>query len=127
MKEKEIEEPCIYYFEDGFLVTVLSENLIVDLEVAKRILALRLEISNGKSYPVLADYSRLKQVSKEARDYMGTEQGSQYITAAAMIVKSRAASVIMNFFFKVNHSKNKVPTKLFHSREKAVAWLEQYK
>lgn len=115
------------YFENGILVGEFAKDLDVDLKTAKRIVQARKEISNYQPCLILVDVTSVKSVSKEARDYFGSKEGSSHLIASAIYSNSKLSNFLANFLIKVNLLKSEAPIKLFDNREKAMKWLEQFK
>lgn len=95
----------------------------IDLAAAKIIVRDRLAVQKGKSYPVLCYLDALKNVDKDARDYLAVE-GSQLVKAVAIIIASTAKIIMTNFYLSVN--KPLVPTKMFSNETDAKKYLEPY-
>lgn len=114
-----------FTIEDGILYGKLigPDKLVMDLEMAKAIVKERLELSNGKDYPVVLDLDKLSMTDKSVRDFMNKE-GTEGIKAGAIVTKKIFVKHIMNFFLKV--SKPEVPAKLFSDEKEAVKWLKKY-
>jgi len=97
----------------------------IDLPLAKEVVRKRKEFFENKSYPTVILFYNLAKVSKEARDYFNSEEGSKGITAAAFITESIFIRTLINFFTKVN--KPRFPVKPFSNVEDGIEWLKQYK
>lgn len=117
------EFPYLTYKFEGSIVIGVYKKVSIDIELARRIVRDRLELFNGKSYPSLADVRELKYVSKEARDYFA-KQGTEGITALAIVTGSYLTVVIANLF--LTFSKPKMPTRAFKTKEQALKWLQQF-
>jgi hypothetical protein len=63
-------------------------------------------------------------VTREARDYSAHE-GKKYFIASAIISKSLAVRIIVNFFNRFY--RQPVPFKLFEDKEEALEWLKKFK
>lgn len=112
------------WFEDGiFCGRYKVEN--VDLNVAKLATQERLTFIKGISYPCLADYTKVKSTTKDARDFFATEEASSLMESLAVLTDSNLGKVIVNFYLQI--SKPKFPTKLFTDREEALTWLKKFK
>ena len=109
--------------EDGILYSVYSENLNINIEIAKNCVETRIAYSQGISYPVLIDMKGVKSVTKEARDYLADE-GARLIKGGALIVESALNKMLGNLFLRIN--KPKIPVKLFTDEKEAKEWLQQY-
>ncbi|WP_347159081.1 hypothetical protein [Pontibacter chitinilyticus] len=92
--------------------------------MAKACVEERLVYIGKNSYPSLFDITRIKESTKEARDYMANE-GNDLVLASAILVASPMLRMMANFFIMVNKPKN--PTRMFTSKESAVAWLRPFR
>lgn len=113
----------ILRIEGPVMTGVYARDLVIDIELAKKLVKERLSIQQGKSYPFLADVRNLKIVTNEARDYFAKE-GVEGMTALAILLGSYLTVVTTNLFIRL--SKPKVPTKAFRTREQALKWLDQF-
>ncbi len=120
-------EYVLFEFFDGVLICEYKAGLEIDLTIAKKMVLSRLDISNGKSYPLLMDGSGLKSLNREAREYFNSEEAREGIIAAAFFSGSVFTTYIGNFFIDITVIKPKIPTKLFTDKGKALQWLEKYK
>lgn len=109
--------------EKNILYCVFGENLELDYDKAKQCVDARINFSEGKSYPCLIDMRNVKAMSKAAREYLAVE-GSQYVTAGALIIGSPLTRTLGNIFLSIN--KPQVPTKLFSDETIALKWLNEF-
>ncbi|WP_242928645.1 DUF7793 family protein [Pontibacter vulgaris] len=109
---------------DGILYCIYKDIELVDLETAKICVKQRIEYSENKSYPVLFDITRVKQSTKEGRDYLANE-GNDLVIASAILIGSPMLKMSANFFIRVNKPKN--PTQMFTDKNSALKWLAQFK
>jgi hypothetical protein len=117
----------IYELTDGVLYATFKPGIIVDLSGARLILSDRLKFVHKQDLPILIDVRGLKSITKEARDFLSSEDGQRGVKASAMLIEGYLSSTIANFFLKVNVKKNKFPVKTFTDRTRALTWLQQYK
>ena len=115
-----------YYIEGDILYAVFKPDADVDLEAAKEGIDARKKLQNGKPMLVLGDTSRVWQITSEARKYSSQKEVDAMNKAMAVVTGSSFTAVTAaNFYMKIN--KPSTPTKLFKSRQKALAWLESMK
>ncbi|MES2566387.1 MAG: hypothetical protein V4565_05945 [Bacteroidota bacterium] len=105
---------------NGILICTLKCEY-VDLEVARLAVSHRLKHFGNKDYPMTINMCNVKHITKEAREYLASEEGCRKIKCCAIIISSEVTKIIANFFIKIN--KPVVPTNLFTSEEKARHWL----
>jgi hypothetical protein len=111
------------YIEGGILFLVPHIELKLDLETAKYLVKKRLDFCDGKSYPSLFEYHKIKYTAKEAREYLAKEGGGG-ITAVAFYTPNLASRVIINSYLMIYPPD--VPAKFFSNRERAIKWLKQF-
>ncbi len=79
---------------------------------------------SGKFKPsLLVIYSEDNMFSKDAREYIASEEVSNILKADAFVIKGLALRIIGNGYLKIN--KPKRPTRLFNSKEDAIDWLKR--
>lgn len=108
--------------DDGIIFCEYEEKLLLDLDMAKNMLADRLAFQKGISYPIVIVLNGLKATDKATRKFTATE-GIRGITMGAFIVKNAIEKVIVNFFLSVE--KPPVPAKAFTTEEDAVSWINE--
>jgi len=116
-------EYAIVELSNGIIVGTLKPD-IVDKLIAQKAVISRLELSHGKSFPFLINIKSVKTVTKEARDFLASEEGCKGVTAASILIDSVIGSMIGNFFIRI--SKPLVPTRLFTNEEDAKKWLFKF-
>ncbi len=109
--------------ENGILFGQFAPNIHMNLDIAKHCVETRINFCKHTAYPFVIDLRGIRSISKEAREYMGKE-GSQYVTAGALLTNSFLAKTLGNFFLAINTPK--VPSRLFDDKEKAIEWLKQF-
>lgn len=124
---KQIETKDVYFsIEDGILFCSYKRLLTIDLDIAKMIVKDRLDFTEGKSYPIVIDFSNLKSANKEARDYMNDPEGGlKGLLAGAFVSNNVVATLFINLYLKIN--KPTVPARFFTSKEEALNWIRKIK
>ncbi|MDO9184636.1 MAG: hypothetical protein Q7W13_01395 [Bacteroidia bacterium] len=124
MKKMLLEnEHAKFVIEDGILIGSFKCEF-VDLDLANKITGYRLELQNGKNFPILSNIKAVKSSTKSARDFLASEEGCKGVVAAAVLIDSPISSMIGNFFIRV--SKPLRPTKIFTNETEAKKWLAQF-
>lgn len=101
-----------------------APKLEIDIEVAKEIVESRLHYTRGKSVYTLIDFSNVKSVTKEARDYMNSPEGGlRGILGGAFLSNSVVATLFVNLYLKISNPS--VPAKFFTSEKDALWWLRR--
>lgn len=116
-----------FEMEDGILIATYKENLVIDKNAAIVSVKERLKYTEYKEVVALVDGTHVKEVTKDARDYFGSEEGSHLLKASAIYTNSVLATYLANFLIAVNLHKTIIPVKLFNDRQKAIEWLKQNK
>lgn len=129
MTNKIENEFISYELQDGIIIAIFKEGIIVDLPAAKKVLALRSEFTKSGNLPALIDGSKLKMMSftKEARDFLSSDEARKGLKASALLVEGPVSRSLANFFLLVTVKKPVIPTKIFSDYTKALTWLRQFK
>lgn len=126
MKDKVVEtEHVKYWLDEGVLNATFSRNLVISLDLAQKLVDMRLTFCEGKSYPVLMDISYIASVDTASRKYLSSEKAMQHILAGGFLCQSLVSKLIGNIFVRIDRPK--IPTRIFTDRNKAVTWLKQFK
>lgn len=119
-------ETSTYYVENGVLFATYKEGVDVKLKHVEANFLLRKEIQQDKKMLVFADVQEVWQISDRARAFAAKKQVSDLTKAMAVITGySIPIRLLGNFFIKFE--KPAYPTKLFKSKEKALAWLDTFR
>lgn len=120
-------------YDDDFITLGLEGDNIpigtfkvetLDIKIARHVVAKRLDTTNYKQCITIADVRSIKKITKEARDFMASEQGCEGIIATAIIIDSPLGMMLANFYISIN--KPLRPVKLFTNIAKAKKWLSQF-
>lgn len=125
IQEKRNDFVRIYLENDVVIVDFLTSE--INLEQAKQTIDLRLELIQGKSYPVLVDGRKVVSIDKQSRDCFSSQAAMQGVNAGALLISSTFNRFLGNFFLRVAYKKKKLPTRLFTSKDEALRWLNNYK
>jgi hypothetical protein len=79
----------------------------------------------GVRRPFLIDMSKVKSMSREAREFYAGPVPTQSLLATAIVTNSNIGKIVANFF--IGLTKPSMPTRMFTDYETALEWLEQYK
>ena len=126
MKESYLENDFSrMWISNGVLFLQYKPRLVLNLEIAKQIVADRLKVSNGISRPMLLDGRNFVSIDRTSMKYYKTKETVQYVNSAAFLSGSALGTLAGNIFLTLE--KPLIPTKLFMDEEKALEWLEKYK
>jgi len=109
------------WLEDG-MVCALSENCEHHtLQEALRNVEIITRLSGGARMALLVDFTGIKSMSREAREYYTRKEAKSYLLATAIITRSNLERLIANFFLGINRTP--FPTRLFNDAQEARRWL----
>jgi hypothetical protein len=101
-------------------------KLEMDITTAKELVQYRTEYTKGQSVYTLIDFTHVKSVTKEARDYMNSPEGGlKGVLGGAFLSNSVVATLFINLYLKVSNPS--VPARFFTNREDALMWLRKVK
>lgn len=101
-----------------------KRDLVIDLQVAKDIVADRMNVSNGIVRPFLIDVTGVLSIDIGGRKYLA-EKGCGLVSAGAICTANKLLEFVANAFILLD--KPAVPAKVFTSEEAAIRWLEPFK
>jgi len=105
---------------------VYSPKLVIDINIAKELVNNRLDYTHGKPVYTMIDFTNVKSVTKEARDYMNNPEGGlKALLGGAFLSNNVVATLFINLYFKVNNPS--IPAKLFTNKAEAIHWLNKIK
>ncbi len=110
-------------YEDGILI---GEYLVpkLDLEVAKDVMSLQIKYYGADVNFVITDLSKVKSVTKEARDFFSREEFTENIIAAAFIAPTILHKLMFTFFLTFN--KPVMPVAFFTNLQDARFWIKKF-
>ena len=112
--------------DEDILISSYKPHLEIDVEIARDLVRCRLDYSNQKSKYLLIDFTNVKSVTKEARDYMNSPEGGlKGILGGAFLSNNAVAAFFVNLYFKIN--KPSIPARFFSDRSEALDWLKKMK
>ena len=112
--------------DDDILISSYQPKLKVDIDIAKELVASRLDYSGGKPKFTLIDFTNVGSATKEAREYMNDPNGGlKGVLAGAFLANNAVATLFINLFLKIN--KPAIPARFFTKKEDAINWLQSIK
>ncbi len=122
----------IKYSDENFNIELIDGILHViwlketyEYDTIDFIIKKRIELLEGKSYPIFTDLRLLRGGSRPARERMAGKDAAVGVTAVAVLVKTKVQKNIYNFFNAIYRAP--VQAKVFSDKEKALQWLEKFK
>ncbi len=110
--------------EDGIIRKIFLPNAQETLADALESEEVIRKISGGKKLPILVDFTALRGMDPDARDYYISERAGSLLAACGGITHSMIGRVISNFFIGFN--KPPTPVRLFPTEEQSIEWLKQF-
>ena len=98
-----------------------TRSVKVDLAIARELVQNRLEITNNTPYYLIIEFSAVREVTVEAREYLLRPDGGLYnILGAAFLANNPVSALIANIFVK---SSKKFPARYFSKKADAEKWI----
>lgn len=110
--------------ENGILFGKYAKDVIIDLSLAKEIVADRKRAFGNIYWPMFVDASELLSIDREARHYMSGEEANAFINAGALYANNKVSEIIESAWVILD--KPIIPTMIFDNKESALKWLEPY-
>jgi hypothetical protein len=112
--------------ENDIIFFKYKPSIEIDIHMAKDLVQKRLDYTDGQSVYTLIDFTNVKSVTKEARDYMNSPDGGlKGILGGAFLSNSVVATLFINLYLKV--SSPSIPAKFFTNINDAISWLKKTK
>jgi hypothetical protein len=112
--------------DDDIILWNYEPRLEMDLAIAKKLVKYRLEYTRNKAVYTLIDFTHVKSVTKEARDYMSDPEGGlRGVLGGAFLSNNVVAILFINLYLKVSNPV--VPARFFTKKEDALNWLKKIK
>lgn len=109
--------------EDGVFICTYKAGE-VNLEQARQVVKDRLALCEYQACPGIIVDRGVTKISKEAREYFGSDDGIEGVTAAAVVTNKPVGNMIINFLVRIQ--KPAIPVKTFTNMDSAKMWLKQY-
>lgn len=107
--------------ENNLLCIKLAEDLIIDLELAKRMVLDRKINFGAAPRAVLIDVSNLLSIDKDARKYFASAEALEFLISGAIYTDNALLSTVGNAWLMLD--KPVIPMRIFSSKEEATKWL----
>jgi hypothetical protein len=115
----------IWLNDQGIVVVVPGNEPEHTLEHAKSYIECFEKICGGIPKPVLADFTNVNAMSREAREFYTGEKHMKKILALGIVSASQKGRFVANFFIGVN-LKTEIPIRICDVVETAILWLQQF-
>src|SRR5258705_1338084 len=123
---KVLDTPYVHLvLEDDLLTATYKKGLKITLDIAKEVVRTRLEFAEQKPVVALVYNAGVVSMTKEARDFLSSDDGVRGIIAGAIVLDSPFGSFLGNFYLSV--AKPKQPVRVFSKPRAAMKWLHQFR
>jgi len=113
-----------YYFDNGIFICEVNSDIILDLEMAKKLVLERKRMIHTSDLPILIVIRNYLLLDKQAFNYFSSKDGSEGIIATAVVIKSSFQRIIANF--NLLFSQQYKFFKVFNRTSDAKLWLFKY-
>lgn len=118
-----VEMFTIHFLDNGLVYIQVAGNTVVDLKhIRAQHEFLRSRYDQKHKFSILVESGYDSTLTKEAREYASLPETNAMTLATAVVVKSLAERLIINFIINVT-SRQAMKLRLFDDRDKAVKWL----
>lgn len=116
---------CIWLRDDGVLEILYEDGAHLTLEDSKLYVeAMGQLIPGGRPAPLLVDFGGLVSQTSEGRAYFAQSEDARRVASkVALLTKSLVSRVLANSYLAIKRPN--IPTRLFTSRDEAIAWLRE--
>lgn len=124
IEKREYHNISFWRIEDDIVQFKYAPKIEINLEEARELVGNRLDFTGGQPIYALIDFTNVKSVTKEARDFMNSPEGGlKGISGGAFLSNNVVATMFVNLYLKV--STPPVPAKFFNSQREALDWLKK--
>lgn len=117
----------IEFWDNDIICIKLKDNVQIELEDSKKqYLFLKSKFDGINKHLILVETGLDTSIPKEAREFASKPESNEMTRATAVIVKSLAHRIIINFIIKFTHQQ-KMKMKMFDDKQKAIDWLLTFK
>ena len=117
----------VEFWYNGIVFIKLKDNVTIEIEDAQnQYHFLKSKYNHINKHLVLVETGNDTSISKEAREFSAKPESNEMTKAMAVIVKSLAHRLIINFIIKFTHHQS-MKMKMFDDKHKAIDWLLTFK
>lgn len=125
LKEFDTPVSLIELRSDGIVRIAMKDDVEVELADSKRIFEIVSSFASKKELLVLVIAGKNGTVSKEAREFAGSDEASSVTIAEAVVTFSLSQKLFANFMLRFYNPKRAL--KLFNDEESALKWLYSFR
>lgn len=113
----------IEFWDNGIIYIKIDDNTEIQLsDSIAQYNFLKSKFDGVQKHRVLVEAGRYTDISKEAREFSSKADSNLMTLGSAVIVKSLAHRIIINFIINVTRQQA-MKMKMFDNKEKAIEWL----
>lgn len=117
----------IEFWDNSIICIKLKNDIQIELEDSKKqYLFLKSKFDGIHKHLILVEPGIDTSISKEAREFSSRPESNTMTKATAVIVKSLAHRILINFIIKLTHQQT-MKMKMFDDKQKAIEWLLTFK
>ena len=117
----------VEFWSNDIICIKLKDNIQIELEDSKKqYLFLKSKYDGINKHIILVETGADTSISKEAREFATKPESNEMTQATAVIVKSLAHRIIINFIINITHQQT-MKMKMFDDKQKAIDWLLSFK
>ena len=117
----------IEFWDNDIIFIKLRDGIQIELEDSKKqYFFLKSKYDGIHKHIILVETGLDTSISKEAREFASKPESNEMTQATAVIVKSLAHRIIINFIIKITHQQT-MKMKMFDDKQKAINWLLTFK
>lgn len=117
----------IEFWDNNIIFIKLKDDIQIELEDSKKqYLFLKSKFDGIHKHLILVESGLDTSISKEAREFSSKPESNEMTKATAVIVKSLAHRIIINFLIKLTHQQT-MKMKMFDDKQSAINWLLSFK
>ncbi|MDF2436581.1 MAG: hypothetical protein K0Q95_957 [Bacteroidota bacterium] len=121
LKEFRTDISLIQLRDDGLVKVTMQDEAEVTLTESRKIFEHVRSFATKKELFVLVIGGKHGTVTKEAREFAGSDEASSTTIAEAVVTPSLSQKLLVNFLLRFYNPKREL--KLFNTEEAAVSWL----
>jgi hypothetical protein len=125
LKEFKTDIALIQLRDDGIVKVTMKDEVEVTLTESRKIFEHVRSFAAKKELLVLVIGGKNGTVTKEARDFAGSDEASSTTIAEAVVTPSLTQKLIVNFLLRFYNPKREL--KLFNTKDAAIRWLYSFK
>lgn len=119
-----VDQTHIFEIRNGILYYTFKRGLIINTPLAKELIYSRRSFTQKSRYPALIDFNGIVNIEKDARKLINKTSISDGLSATALVVNTFIEEFVANLLLREEN--RSIPTKIFHNKNDAEAWLRSF-